>query len=79
MIQARLNANSRVSASFVTLIEGFQQFDNDLNKLQQFVEVNETAISKILKKVCCDSERTLRSELTITSGTKHQRYIESTM
>jgi CDK inhibitor PHO81 len=32
------------------LVEGFQQFDNDLNKLQQFVEVNETAISKILKK-----------------------------
>lgn len=32
------------------LVEGFQQFDNDLNKLQQFVEVNETAVSKILKK-----------------------------
>lgn len=32
------------------MVEGFQQFDNDLNKLQQFVEVNETAISKILKK-----------------------------
>ena len=39
-----------MSASFVTLVEGFQQFDNDLNKLQHFVEVNETAISKILKK-----------------------------
>lgn len=50
VIQARINAGSRVSANFVTLIEGFQQFDNDLNKLQQFVEVNETAISKILKK-----------------------------
>lgn len=50
MIQARINANARVSASFVTLVEGFQQFDNDLNKLQHFVEVNETAISKILKK-----------------------------
>ncbi|KAK5094422.1 phosphate system positive regulatory protein pho81 [Exophiala xenobiotica] len=50
VIQARASANSRVSASFATLVEGFQQFDNDLNKLQQFVEVNETAISKILKK-----------------------------
>ncbi|KIW13378.1 hypothetical protein PV08_08566 [Exophiala spinifera] len=50
VIQARIAANSRLSASFVTLVEGFQQFDNDLNKLQQFVEVNETAISKILKK-----------------------------
>jgi len=50
VIQARIAANSRLSASFATLVEGFQQFDNDLNKLQQFVEVNETAISKILKK-----------------------------
>lgn len=50
VIQARAAANSRLSASFATLVEGFQQFDNDLNKLQQFVEVNETAISKILKK-----------------------------
>ncbi|RMZ79581.1 hypothetical protein DV737_g3341, partial [Chaetothyriales sp. CBS 132003] len=50
VIQARLSANSRISATFVTLVEGFQQFDNDLNKLQHFVEVNETAISKILKK-----------------------------
>ncbi|KAK4940035.1 phosphate system positive regulatory protein pho81 [Elasticomyces elasticus] len=50
VIQARGAANSRLSASFATLVEGFQQFDNDLNKLQQFVEVNETAISKILKK-----------------------------
>ena len=50
VIQARASANSRVSASFATLVEGFQQFDNDLNKLQQFVEINETAISKILKK-----------------------------
>jgi CDK inhibitor PHO81 len=32
------------------LEEGFQQFGNDLNKLQQFVEINGTAFSKILKK-----------------------------
>jgi CDK inhibitor PHO81 len=32
------------------LQEGFQQFTNDLNKLQQFVEINGTAFSKILKK-----------------------------
>lgn len=30
--------------------EGFQQFATDLNKLQQFVEINGTAFSKILKK-----------------------------
>ncbi|OAX78643.1 hypothetical protein ACJ72_07047, partial [Emergomyces africanus] len=42
--------NSKAPANFVTLFEGFQQFDGDLNKLQQFVEINETAVSKILKK-----------------------------
>ncbi|EDN05477.1 predicted protein, partial [Histoplasma mississippiense (nom. inval.)] len=42
--------NSKAPANFVTLFEGLQQFDGDLNKLQQFVEVNETAVSKILKK-----------------------------
>lgn len=41
---------SRRSAKFTTLQEGFQQFANDLNKLQQFVDVNGTAFSKILKK-----------------------------
>jgi CDK inhibitor PHO81 len=34
VIQARIAATSRLSASFATLVEGFQQFDNDLNKLQ---------------------------------------------
>ncbi|XXG97150.1 ubiquitin-binding protein cue5 [Hypoxylon texense] len=41
---------SRRSAKFATLEEGFQQFANDLNKLQHFVEINGTAFSKILKK-----------------------------
>ena len=36
----------------MTLDEGFRLFSNDLDKLQQFVEVNQTAFSKILKKVC---------------------------
>ena len=48
--QSRTSSNPRFAATCVTLVEGFQQFDNDLNKLQQYVEVNETAISKILKK-----------------------------
>ncbi|EEH37064.2 ankyrin repeat protein nuc-2 [Paracoccidioides lutzii Pb01] len=43
-------SNSRAPTNLVTLVEGFQQFDGDLNKLQQFVEINETAVSKILKK-----------------------------
>ncbi|PGH07951.1 hypothetical protein AJ80_07932 [Polytolypa hystricis UAMH7299] len=46
----RTSPNSKAPANLVALFEGFQQFDGDLNKLQQFVEVNETAVSKILKK-----------------------------
>lgn len=50
VLQSRSHGISRRSAKFTTLQEGFQQFANDLNKLQQFVEVNGTAFSKILKK-----------------------------
>ncbi|THC94601.1 hypothetical protein EYZ11_005924 [Aspergillus tanneri] len=50
VIQSRAVTSSKAPANFVTLFEGFQQFDGDLNKLQQFVEINETAMSKILKK-----------------------------
>ena len=49
-MQGRSQNTSRRSAKFTTLEEGFQQFGNDLNKLQQFVEINGTAFSKILKK-----------------------------
>jgi CDK inhibitor PHO81 len=50
VIQSRSVSNSKAPSNFVALFEGFQQFDGDLNKLQQFVEINETAMSKILKK-----------------------------
>ncbi|KAJ5495634.1 Ankyrin repeat protein nuc-2 [Penicillium diatomitis] len=50
VIQSRTVSNSKASSNFVALFEGFLQFDGDLNKLQQFVEINETAMSKILKK-----------------------------
>lgn len=50
VMQSRNQNTSRRSAKFTTLEEGFQQFGNDLNKLQQFVEINSTAFSKILKK-----------------------------
>jgi CDK inhibitor PHO81 len=58
---------SKTSSRYIALEEGLKQFSMDLNKLevigpdahgifeanltQQFVEVNETAFSKILKKV----------------------------
>ncbi|KAK0634941.1 SPX domain-containing protein [Bombardia bombarda] len=50
VLRSRNHGISRRSAKFTTLQEGFQQFANDLNKLQQFVEINGTAFSKILKK-----------------------------
>jgi CDK inhibitor PHO81 len=49
-LQSRSDAASRSSSTFIALEEGLQQFQNDLNKLQQYVEVNNTAFSKILKK-----------------------------
>ncbi|KAG0132550.1 ankyrin repeat protein nuc-2 [Tuber indicum] len=50
IMQSRSQTTSKISATYITLQEGFQQFENDLNKLQQFVEINATAFSKILKK-----------------------------
>lgn len=49
VLQARHDISGH-SYKFTTLEEGFQQFAADLNKLQQFVEINGTAFSKILKK-----------------------------
>jgi CDK inhibitor PHO81 len=50
-LQSRSASASKLSSGYVTLEEGFRLFSNDLDKLQQFVEVNQTAFSKILKKV----------------------------
>lgn len=49
-LQLRHATISRTSAHYVALEQGFRQFSKDLNKLQQFVEINATAFSKILKK-----------------------------
>ena len=67
MIQSSSPNSSQISASFFNLHERFQQFHSDLTKLevngvtklqfiethwmQQFVDLNATAFSKILKKV----------------------------
>ena len=50
-LQSRATPASKLSSTYITLDEGFRLFSNDLDKLQQFVEVNQTAFSKILKKV----------------------------
>ncbi|KAK5134273.1 hypothetical protein LTR08_006817 [Meristemomyces frigidus] len=49
-LQSRTTLASKLSSSYLTLDEGYRLFSNDLDKLQQFVEVNQTAFSKILKK-----------------------------
>lgn len=41
---------SKTSLSFIALHEGFQRFLRDLDKLEQFVNLNATAFSKVLKK-----------------------------
>lgn len=51
VVQSRSWKSSKLSTIYITLREGFQQFEHDLSKLQQFVDVNATAFSKILKKV----------------------------
>jgi hypothetical protein len=45
-----------------------------LTEWQQFVEVNETAISKILKKVRLLLAFVVGTGLIFCSGTKHQRW-----
>ena len=50
-LQSRATPASKVSSRYISLDEGFRLFSHDLDKLQQFVEVNQTAFSKILKKV----------------------------
>ncbi|TQS38175.1 hypothetical protein Golomagni_01327 [Golovinomyces magnicellulatus] len=50
LLKSKNQLTSRRFAKFTTLEEGFQQFVNDLNRLQQLVEINGTAFSKILKK-----------------------------
>ncbi|CAI2166042.1 19028_t:CDS:2 [Funneliformis geosporum] len=60
--EKRLSARS---ASLVTLTEAFQQFQQDLNKLQQFIEINATGFRKILKKWDKRS-RTSTKELYLT-------------
>lgn len=41
---------SKTSVSFVSLHEGFQRFRRDLDRLEQFIELNGTGFSKVLKK-----------------------------
>ncbi|KAG9303986.1 hypothetical protein G9A89_005896 [Geosiphon pyriformis] len=50
ILLAREKKLSGGSTSIVALKEGFKQFQQDLSKLQQFIEINVTGFRKILKK-----------------------------
>ncbi|KAF2155603.1 ankyrin repeat protein [Myriangium duriaei CBS 260.36] len=49
-LQQQYSATSKLSSVYRTIDEGFKLFNSDLDKLQQFIEINQTAFSKILKK-----------------------------
>lgn len=77
MIQSR-HGVSRRSAKFTTLEEGFQQFATDLNKLQQFVEINGTAFSKILKK-WDKTSKSKTKELYLSRAVEVQPFFNATV
>ena len=58
--------------------EGFQQFGNDLNKLQQFVEINGTAFSKILKK-WDKTSKSKTKELYLSRAVEVQPFFNATV
>ncbi|KAG9256329.1 uncharacterized protein F5Z01DRAFT_680298 [Emericellopsis atlantica] len=69
---------SRRSAKFTTLEEGFQQFATDLNKLQQFIEINGTAFSKILKK-WDKTSKSKTKELYLSRAVEVQPFFNATV
>jgi CDK inhibitor PHO81 len=78
VLQSRSGNTSRRSAKFTTLEEGFQQFGNDLNKLQQFVEINGTAFSKILKK-WDKTSKSKTKELYLSRAVEVQPFFNATV
>ncbi|KAK9365468.1 hypothetical protein V1509DRAFT_633021 [Lipomyces kononenkoae] len=48
--KSKSGAILKTSATFIALYEGFYRFRRDLDKLEQFVELNATGFSKVLKK-----------------------------
>lgn len=78
VLQSRGYGVSRRSAKLATLQEGFQQFANDLNKLQQFVETNGTAFSKILKK-WDKTSKSKTKELYLSRAVEVQPFFNATV
>lgn len=47
---AKNRLDSKTSIAYITLYDGFKRFSRDLDRLEQFVELNQTGFSKVLKK-----------------------------
>jgi CDK inhibitor PHO81 len=47
---AKHRLGSKTSIAYITLYDGFKRFSRDLDRLEQFVELNQTGFSKVLKK-----------------------------
>jgi len=47
---AKDRLGSKTSIAYITLYDGFKRFSRDLDRLEQFVELNQTGFSKVLKK-----------------------------
>lgn len=78
VLQSRGQGIPRRSVKFTTLEEGFQQFASDLNKLQQFVEINGTAFSKILKK-WDKTSKSKTKELYLSRAVEVQPFFNATV
>ncbi|KAG7104273.1 Ankyrin repeat protein nuc-2 like [Verticillium longisporum] len=78
VLQSRGQGFPRRSTKFTTLEEGFQQFASDLNKLQQFVEINGTAFSKILKK-WDKTSKSKTKELYLSRAVEVQPFFNATV
>ncbi|CDR37917.1 CYFA0S01e19174g1_1 [Cyberlindnera fabianii] len=47
---AKQRLGSKTSIAYIKLYDGFKRFSRDLERLEQFVELNQTGFSKVLKK-----------------------------
>lgn len=93
-IQQRVSSTPKLSSAYRTIDEGFKLFNSDLDKLQvsgrafqlttlantsqQFIEINQTAFSKILKKVSIPDRDCENYADNFDSGTKPRRYFKPT-
>ncbi|KAI5963539.1 PHO81 [Candida pseudojiufengensis] len=50
VIDSSINSNFKNSISFLNLYQNFKKIHQDLIRLQQFIELNETGFSKVVKK-----------------------------